>query len=508
MFKPLFNNINIFILTFSLFYSCSLFAGGSSGGGGSCGEFCKPCNETIVNLCNGLSESDRDAYGKYYDVIRNKEFSLKNGYDYVLTQFLHTFCMRCTPQNFTYPTMKEIREKDFTKKPNFFNVDFHMFPKDGSYHILSDDIVKSLKQHISCKDDTSRFIVKAAYSEKKNIENFVVPYCKKWVVGISDNYVQSILNNGSVNKLNPNTDIKIFCKDIVSFKHTNILNSDTTDNFNLNSFIKIINGFVCRDGFHRYRYNHLTNRVFKSGEICKVPLRLKVELNRSCGILIKKVYQQSCSSGYRNYKCHYPNLGRFGEVMCGNYHDDSLCSRILIPKEGDKYECYEKGTQEYNELCAKPFITCENSSKACIYVYGEVEKCKVEEKQKCESEKEARINREYKLCETVYNNKENTKRCKSIELTTANRIYNECISSIVNNGWPYNNTICEYSGDSKSRYVMMSKGCYVDASEYSYEKIDDVVKYEVNICQNPIFLDSVRDVKIEKIYDPNLVNQN
>ncbi len=55
---------------------------------------------------------------------------------------------------------------------------------------------------------------------------------------------------------------------------------------------------------------------------------------------------------------------------------------------------------------------------------------------------------------------------------------------------------------------MMSKGCYVDASEYSYEKIDDVVKYEVNICQNPIFLDSVRDVKIEKIYDPNLVNQN
>jgi len=163
--------------------------------------------------------------------------------------------------------------------------------------------------------------------------------------------------------------------------------------------------------------------------------------------------------------------------MCGNYYNDSLCSRILIPNEGDKYECYEKGTQEYNELCAKTFIACENSSKACIYVYGEVEKCKVEEKQKCESEKEARINREYKLCETGYNNKENTESCKSIELTTANQIYNECISSIVNNGWPYNNTICEYSGDGKSRYVMMSKGCYVDASEYSYEKIDDVVKY-------------------------------
>ena len=231
-----------FSLIFSLFYSCNILAFSGSGGGGSCGEYCYPCDQKTVDICNGLNRG-YDGFSNYYFSYLNSlgMVSLSNFYNLIENvvvnaentnlNFYIIRCSHCTPQTFNLPTMEEIRERDFTKKTDFFKIDFEMFPKDGSYHIVPDNVVESLKSHISCKDDTSRYILKEAYTEKKNTENVVIPYCKKWIVGISDNYVQSALDDGSVNKLNPNTDIKVFCKEIDESKHININNPDTIDNY-------------------------------------------------------------------------------------------------------------------------------------------------------------------------------------------------------------------------------------------------------------------------------------
>ena len=487
-----------FSLIFSLFYSYNILASSGSGGGESCGSSCDPCDKETVDKCNGFWAYTGVSY-------------LDGSFDFET----YSRCIHCTPKNFTYPTMEEIRKRDFTETPNFFKIDFEMFPKDGSYHIVPDNVVESLKSHISCKDDTSRYILKEAYTEKKNTENVVIPYCKKWIVGISDNYVQSALDDGSVNKLNPNTDIKVFCKEIDESKHININNPDTIDNYiNLNSSIKLYDGFVCRDGFHKYE-----GGVLKGS--CKVPLRYEVIFDQSCVILIKKIFRD---------KVH---LSKFGEVMCSSFRH---CH--ALDHHSDRYECYEQGTQEYNELCKKLSLWngCRDSRKACIYVYDKVEKCKIEEKERCKKKKQTEMNRRYNSCNSNFCSitdyekevsekcnetnerysrecnyskqkleicKKNIEDCKSEGLECAEEEYNKCISLISSSS--DGQAVCE--DNAKSEYETL-QGCYVDNSEYTDEKIDDVVKYEVDICQKPIFLDSVKKVNIEKIYDPNLVNQN
>ena len=303
----------LFLFSFSLILSftstSSVIAGGGSGGGGSCGEFCEPLDQGVVDMCNGLTyfESNSNYYNSIKNmIIKGSSYSEVVG---IYTSSLLTFCSLRTPRNFTYPTMEEIRKRDFTKTPNFFKRDFEMFPKDGSYHIVPDDVVESLKSHISCKDDTSRYIVKEAYTEKKNTENVVIPYCKKWIVGISDNYVQSTLDDGSVNKLNPNTDIKVFCKEIDESKHININNPDTIDNYiNLNSSIKLYDGFVCRDGFKPYDNSSLPE---KKG-VCKAALRYEVGNRHDCVYFLKK-HAGSCvhkedKEGNYDYGCEQNNI--------------------------------------------------------------------------------------------------------------------------------------------------------------------------------------------------------
>ena len=110
---------------------------------------------------------------------------------------------------------------------------------------------------------------------------------------------------------------------------------------------------------------------------------------------------------------------------------------------------------------------------ACRYLIEYVNKCNKEKKE---------IQKQFK----------EELECKQKFLKEAVQNYNKCI---------YDLKCCE--GGFEDRFY----GCYFDASTYSNEIIDDVVKYEINICQKPLFMDSVRDVGIEKIYDPNLVSQ-
>jgi len=548
----------LFLFSFSLILSftstSSVIAWGGSGGGGSCGEYCDLCDQKTVDICNGLNRGFNGFSSYYFSYLNSLGMvSSSNFYNLIENVIVNTEntdldfyisrCNYCTPRNFTYLTMEEIRKRDFTKTPNFFKRDFEMFPKDGSYHIVPNDVVESLKSHISCKDDTSRYIMKEAYTEKKSAENVVIPYCKKWIVGISDNYVQSTLDDGSVNKLNPNTDIKVFCKEIDESKHININNPDTIDNYiNLNSSIKLYDGFVCRDGFHKYEGGALKGS-------CKTPLRYEVKFDYNCGLLIKKVYEKDI------------DLSNFGQVYCSS--NSNACNAIE-DFSYDRFECYEQGTQEYNELCKKLPLwnSCRDSRKACIYVYDKVEKCKTEEKQKCESNKvkemdevsekcnndckyyKKKVSSKKSLCSSerqhltqcknqchqYYNcdficssykknldtcnreldleKKELSKCTEKCEIELKNNInekFDECIRYI-SNGDYYHRGVCE--DERLQIYKVIMQGCYVDASKYNHEKIDDVVKYEVDICQKPIFLDSVKKVNIEKIYDPNLVNQN
>ena len=459
-----------FSLIFSLFYSYNILASSGSGGGESCGSSCDPCDKETVNKCNRFREYTGVSY-------------IDGSFDFA-TYFR---CIHCTPKNFTYPTMEEIRKRDFTKKTDFFKKDFEMFPKDGSYHIVPDNVVESLKSHISCKDDTSRYIVKEAYTEKKNTENVVIPYCKKWIVGISDNYVQSALDDGSVNKLNPNTDIKVFCKEIDESKHININNPDTIDNYiNLNSFIKLYDGFVCRDGFHKYE-----GGVLKGS--CKVPLRY--EVGRSDCIYFLKKRAGSCTDkedkeGNYDYGCEQKE----GIISC-----TYTPAEVVNCKARKTKRCEEDKQSTINNIYSNCNI--ENTKNDLLLKKQECLELE-SDLQYCESSGGTYYNCRYLIEDVNRCNKEKKKlqkqlkkelKCKQKFLKEAVQNYNECIDNL---------GCCE-DDHFESRFY----GCYFDASTYSNEIIDDVVKYEINLCQKPIFMDSVRDVGIEKIYDPNLVNQ-
>lgn len=470
----------LFLFSFSLILSftstSSVIAGGGSGGEGGCGKYCDPCDQKIVNMCNRFREYTGVSY-------------IDGHYDHA-TQL---YCIYCTPQTLNLPTMDEIRKRDFTKTPNFLKRDFEMFPKDGSYHIVPDNVVESLKSHISCKDDTSRYILEA-YTEKKNTENVVIPYCKKWIVGISDNYVQSTLDNGSVNKLNPNTDIKVFCKEINESKHININNPDTIGNYiNLNSFIKLYDGFVCRDGFKPYDNSSLPE---KKG-VCKAALRYEVGHESNCIYFLKKragsCIEKEDKKG--NYDYRYGCKQKEGIISC-TYTPAEIVSckarKMKRCKENKQStinniysNCNIKSTKRELLLKEKKCLKlesdlqyCKNSSGrtyvySCGYLIGYVNKCN-KEKEKIQEQFQKELE------------------CKQKFLEEAVQNYNECIDDL---------GCCE--GYFESRFY----GCYFDASTYSNEIIDNVVKYEINLCQKPLFMDSVRDVGIEKIYDPNLVSQ-
>lgn len=172
----------------------------------------------------------------------------------------------CTPRSVSLPSWDDIR--DSTKRIHSFNLDFPMAPSSG-YYIFDANV---FSKYISC---SNRYISNG-YTPRN--EKLYGKYCNKWVVGISNDYMNSFIQSGSKAHLRPNIDIKVFCSDVqggYSFdNNTSIVGR---------SYMSASDYFFCRDG-----------SVHPGSGSCNVATEYKLKTVPNCGM---------CSYSY-DCRCH------------------------------------------------------------------------------------------------------------------------------------------------------------------------------------------------------------
>lgn len=141
---------------------------------------------------------------------------------------------RSTPYSPSLPSWDDIRNS--TKRIHSFNLDFPMAPSSG-YYILDADV---FSKYISC---SNRYI-NSGYTPRE--EKLYGKYCNKWVVGISNDYMNSFIQSGSKANLRPNIDIKVFCSDVQSAN-----SFDNNTSIVGRSYMSASDYYVCRDGVVR-----------------------------------------------------------------------------------------------------------------------------------------------------------------------------------------------------------------------------------------------------------------
>ena len=304
-------------------------------------------------------------------------------------------CSFCIPYSPSLPSWEDLKnQQKFSEyRMENFILTFEIVQNDKYFVVSDPNVISKLIEHMTCNTDKGAARHnKSNYVERERQGIITGEYCSKWVIGISKDYIKSIIESDSdsdIKTITPNVDVKIFCakkSSITSLKYkgNNMVicnNNDkdcnkrtlTSSDINFKSSMIYFDYFICRDG------------AIHPG-------------NGSCKVVTK--YALGCEHiDVESNRCK-----RYTGCDCS-------CRGGTAP--GDSND------SDYEEGCGK-------------------------------------------------------------------RICKGCICA-------------EYETDSVS--------VYADRTEYDYGKLD-VVKYEVDICQKPIFLDSVKKVNIEKIYDPNLVNQN
>jgi len=214
----------------------------------------------------------------------------------------------CTPHSVSLPSWDDVRNS--TKRIHSFNLDFPMAPSSG-YYLFDADV---FSKYISC---SNRYISNG-YTPRE--EKLYGKYCNKWVVGISNDYMNSFIQSGSKANLRPNIDIKVFCSDVQGGYSFN-----KEDNIVGGSYMSASDYFVCRDG-----------SVHPGSGSCNVATEYKLKTVSNCG---------TCSY---SYDCHCHNRVCDGGSCV---EDCDICSEdVAMPcnKDDSTYDTGKIDLTGYN----------------------------------------------------------------------------------------------------------------------------------------------------------------
>jgi len=202
----------------------------------------------------------------------------------------------CTPRSVSLPSWDDIRNS--TKRIHSFNLDFPMAPSSGYY--LFDASVFS--KYISC---SNRYISNG-YTPRE--EKLYGKYCNKWVVGISNDYMNSFIQSGSKANLRPNIDIKVFCSDVQGGYSFN-----KEDNIVGGSYMYASDYYVCRDGV-----------VHKP----MVIFGMKID---SCSVATEyKLKTVSCGTSEYRYSCRCRSCDRSDDGECCSTCYETITSQCNV----------------------------------------------------------------------------------------------------------------------------------------------------------------------------------
>ena len=219
-----------------------------------------------------------------------------------------------------------------------FTLDFNMLQSDKYFVITDRSFISSLSEHLSCDPNkgASRY-VKSGYVERGQNKKVKGEYCSEWVIGISKDYVNRVIQSNYDTSPIPNQDIRIlyaektnitslrhrsfrknidmiFCNGIENCNTRRLTSSDI--NFHFGSYMDYHSYYICRDG----KIYSGSNPSCKVLDTCKVNV---IEEDYDCRCIHHRNGEDDCStctkctvSDASTYNYDYLDITKYEADIC------------------------------------------------------------------------------------------------------------------------------------------------------------------------------------------------